>query len=141
MKLDDISKGLNVKFKDFNFSDEALLRGTFKPTKDLTKIQFEHFLDIKTLYLISPDERKIIFQFRLVMRPDIGEINFDGDCILESPDQNKIELMMQNAPKPLRKIIDNYIVKNSYYHVESFVKKENFYIPPVKGILLNFGIE
>ena len=115
----------NVNFKDFSFSDEVLLRGTFKPTQEFTKIQFEHFLDIKTYQLISLNERKIRFQFRLVMRPDIGEMNFDGECILESPDQNKIEFLMQNNPKPLRKIIDSFILKDSYYHAESFAKKEN----------------
>ena len=65
------------KFRDFRFSDEVLLRGTFKPTKNLTKVQFQHFIDILGYLLISPNERKIKFHFRLVMRPDIGEINFD----------------------------------------------------------------
>jgi len=136
-----IDINVNLTFKDFKFSDEVLLRGTFKPTKELTKIQYEHFLDILTYHLISINERKIRFQFRLVMRPDIGEINFDGECILESPEQNKIEFLMQNTPQPLRNIVDTYILKNSYYHAESFAKKENFPFLPVKELLIKFGIK
>ncbi len=130
----------DVKIKDFKFSDEFLLRGTFRPTRDLTKIQFQHFIDILGYHLISPYERKIKFHFRLVMRPDVGEINFDGECILESPEQNKIEFLIQNAPQPLRKIVDTFILKNSYYHAEKFAKQEKFLFPPAKEILKKFGI-
>jgi len=37
----------DVKFKDFRFSDEVLMRGTFKPTPEFTKVQFQHYVDIK----------------------------------------------------------------------------------------------
>ena len=131
----------DVKFKDFKFYDEFLLRGTFKPTRNLTKLQFQHFIDILSYHLISPNERKIKFHFRLVMRPDIGEINFDGECILESPEQNKIEFLMQNAPQSVRKIVDNFLLKYSYYHAEKFAKQENFLFPPAKEILKRFGIK
>jgi len=130
----------DVKFRDFKFSDEFLLRGTFRPTRDLTKIQFQHFIDILGYHLISPNERNIKFHFRLVMRPDIGEINFDGECVLEAPEQNKIEFLIQNAPQPLRKIVDKFILKNSYYHAEKFAKQEKLQFPPAKEILKKFGI-
>lgn len=128
------------KFRDFRFFDEVLLRGTFKPTKNLTKVQFQHFIDILGYHLITPNERKVKFHFRLVMRPDIGEINFDGECILESPEQNKIEFLIHNAPQPLRKVVDAFILKNSYYHAEEFTKQENFTFPSAKEILKRFGI-
>ena len=134
------SVDFDVKFKDFKFSDEFLLRGTFKTTLNWTKIQFQHFIDILGYHLISPNERKIKFHFRLVMRPDIGEINFDGECILESPEQNKIEFLIQNAPQPLRKIVDTFILKNSYYHAEKFAKQEKLQFPSAKEILKKFRI-
>ncbi len=130
----------DIKFRDFKFSDEFLLRGTFKSTLNWTKIQFQHFIDILGYRLISPNERKIKFHFRLVMRSDLGEINFDGECILESLEQNKVEFLMQNAPQPVRKIVDTFILKNSYYHAEKFAKQENFLFPPAKVILKRFGI-
>ena len=129
------------KFKDFTFSDEVLLRGTFKVTPTWTKVQFQHFIDILGYNLINPTERKIKFHFRLIMRPDIGEINFDGEFILESPEQNKIEFLIQNAPQPFRKLVDRWILKNSYYHAEKFAKRENFLFPSAKEMLKRFKIE
>ena len=139
-ELGRISIDFSYKFRDFKFSDEFLLRGTYKPKVNWTKIQFQHFIDILGYHLISPNERKIRFHFRLVMRPDLGEINFDGECILESPELYKIEFLIKNKPQPIRKIIDTFILKNSYYNAEKFTKKENFLFPSAKEILKRFGI-
>lgn len=130
----------DAKFRVFKFSDEVLLRGTFKTTPKWTKVQFQHFIDNLGFNLISQNERKIKFHFKLVMRPDIGEINFDGECILESLEQNKIEFLIQNAPQPLRKLVDTFILKNSYYHTEKFAKQQNFIFPSAKEILRGFKI-
>lgn len=90
--------------------------------------------------LINTRERKIRFHFRLVMRPDIGEINFDGEFKLESPQQNKLNFVINAIPKPLRKILDTFILKNSYYHAQRFAKRENFPFPAVRELLRKFGI-
>lgn len=37
---------LDLKFKDFKFSDEVLMKGTFKPTSEFTKVQFQLYIDI-----------------------------------------------------------------------------------------------
>ena len=57
----------DIKFRDFKFSDEVLLRGTFRPTLKWTKVQFQHFIDVLNYNLISHSERKIKFHFRLIM--------------------------------------------------------------------------
>jgi hypothetical protein len=74
------------------------------------------------------------------MRPDIGEINFDGECLLESPQQNKINFVIKTIPKPLRMFMDKFILKNSYYHAEKFARQEGFSFPPAQGILRGLGI-
>lgn len=130
----------DVKIKDFKFSDEVLLRGTFGQPSGFTKVQFQHFIDLLSYNLINTRERKIKFHFRLVMRPDIGEINFDGECVLVSPQQNKINFVIKAIPKPLRIFIDNFILKYSYYHAEKFAKQENFPFPPAQELLKRFGI-
>ena len=129
----------DIKFKDFRFSDEVLMKGTFKPTSEFIKVQFKHFINILSHNLINIRKRKIKFHFRLIMRPDIGEINFDGECILESPQQNIIHSVI--TTKPLRRIIDPFILKNSYYHAEKFAKQEDFSFPPAQEILRGFGIK
>ena len=73
------------------------------------------------------------------MRPDLGEINFDGECILESPQQNKIHFLIDT--KPLRSFMDRFILKNSYYHAEKFAKQEDFSFPPAQEILRIIGIK
>ena len=141
MNLTKRSIEFDIKIKNFKFSDDVLLKGTFKPTSGFSKIQFQHFIDILSYNLINTRERKIKFHFRLVMRPDIGEINFDGECILESPQQNKINFAIKTIPKPLRIFIDTFILKNSYYHAEKFAKQENFPFPPTQELLKRFGIK
>ena len=130
----------DLKFKNFTFNDEVLMKGTFKPTSEPIKVQFQHYIDILSYKLINVRERKIRFHFRLIMRPDMGEINFDGECILESPQQNKINFVIKTIPKPLRTFMDTFILKNSYYHAEKFAKQENFPFPSAQGILRGLGI-
>lgn len=134
-KLGKRSIEFDIKFKDFKFTDDFLLKGTFKTTPILTKVQFQHIINNLNYKLISSTERKLSFHFRLIMRPDLGEINFDGECIIESPEQNKIAFMIQNAPQPFRKLVDKWILKNCFYHAEEFAKKENFPFPPAEFLL------
>ena len=123
------------KYKDFKFSDEVLMKGTFKPKSKLTKLEFQHNIEILSSDLINVRERKVRFHFRLVMRPDVGEMNFDGECILESPQQNKIHFVINSIPKGLLIFMEKIILKESYYHAEKFAKQENFQFPPVQLIL------
>ena len=125
----------DVKFKGFKFSDEFLLRGTFKSGLKWTKIKFHHSINIVYFHRINTSERKIKFHFKLVMRPDVGEMSFDGECLLVSPEQNKIEFIMKNAPRVLGRLVDMFILKNSYLHAEIFAKQENFLFPPAKELL------
>lgn len=139
-ELKKTSIEFDIKVRDFKFSDDFLLRGTFKPTPKWTKIQFQHFTNILGYNLISSNERKVKFQFRLVMRPDLGEINFEGECIIESPEQNKIGFLIQNASQPLIKFLEPFILKNCYYHAEKFAKQEKIHFPSAKEILKKIGI-
>jgi len=123
----------DIKFKDFRFSDEVLMKGTFKLTSEFTKVQFQHYINILNNNLINIRERKIRFHFRLIMRPDIGEINFDGECILESLQQNKIHSVI--STKSFRSIMDKFLLKNSCNHAEKFAKQENFPFPNPYQIL------
>ncbi len=44
------------------------------------------------------------------------------------------------APQPLRKLVDKFILRNSYYYAEKFAKQENFIFPSAKEILRRFKI-
>ena len=130
-----------MKFKDFIFSDEVLMRGTFKAPSGFSKLNFEHFIEMISYDLINNKERKIVFQFRLIMRPDVGEINFVGECILESPQQDKIDFIINFLPGALRSLTDKIILKESYFHAEKFAKQEEFLFPSVHVILKGLRIK
>jgi hypothetical protein len=85
--------------------------------------------------LINERERKFECHFTLEMKPDIGEINFDVECILESPEQQKVEFVIYNAPKVISDFITPFILKNSYKEAEKIGKSEGISFPPVEQIL------
>lgn len=131
----------DMKIRDFKFYGDSFKRGFFKPTPIPTKIRFTHYIDILGINLISKTERKIKFNFRLEMNPDVGEINFEGECILESPQQHRIDFVIKRIPKPLRKFIDTFILKYSYHHAEEIAKLERIPFPPAEFLLQGLGIK
>ena len=138
IKLQKGSLRFNMNLKDFKFSDDVLLRGTTKlKSGSSAEMNFQHIITILSYDLMNVNERKIRFRFRLIMRPDVGEINFDGECILESLNQDKIHM----AFKLMINFIDRFLLQESYYHAEEFMKQENFLFPPANIILKKFGIK
>lgn len=132
----------DVRIKDFKFFDEILIKGKHKITSNWQKVRFNHNLnwDISE-DLVNRDERKIKFQFKLKMQPDMGEIIFRGECILESPEQGKISFIQHNAPQLLNNFVHNFLLKYSYINAEKFAKEQKFLFPPAELILKRFGIQ
>jgi len=74
------------------------------------------------------------------MQPDLGEMMFDGECILESPEQIKVSFIQQNAPHLLNNFVQKFLLKYSYINAEKFAKEQKIPFPPAKFILKKFGI-
>ncbi len=131
----------DAKVKNFKFFKETFFRGSNKIESKWKKIAFTHHIESIKSELINNQERKFHFHFTLEMKPDLGEINFDGEFILESPEQNKISFFLQNAPQALSQFYTPFILKNSYNNSEKIGKKEGLPFPPAKDILRRFGIK
>jgi len=134
----------DIRIKDFKFFEEILIKGKHNPsfTSNWQKINFDHNIkwDISK-HLINIDERKIKFQFKLKIRPDLGEIMFKGECILESPEQEKISFILHNSPQLLNKFVSKFLLKYSYINAEKFAKEQKLLFPPIVLILKRFGIQ
>ena len=132
----------DMRIKDFKFFNEILIKGKHKISKSWEKARFEHQAKWNiSKSLISKGKRKINFQFKLKMQPDFGEIMFEGECTLESPEQAKISFVMQNAPQVLDNFAKNFILKFSFLNAEKFAKEQKILFPPVRFILRKLGIE
>ena len=131
----------DIEIRNFKFYGDISKKGTFKPTLIPTKIRFVHYINILSLNSINKTERKIKFHFRLVMNPNVGEISFDGECILESTQQDRVDFVIKNIPSPLRKFIDNHIIKYSYYNTEKIARLEHIPFPPTEFLLQGLGIK
>jgi tetratricopeptide (TPR) repeat protein len=122
----EISNGVpavNFTVKNFQFSDSSI-KGTFTQKDTSTKGNVHAQLDILNYTMISENERKIRFHFKLETEPYIGAISFEGDFVLVSSDQLKINKLIQKDPNFLRKLTDKTILKQCFSHVEKVIGKK-----------------
>ena len=136
------SAEFDMRIKDFKFFNEILIKGAHKISKNWEKTRFDHQAKWNvSKSLISKDKRKINFQFKLKMQPDFGKIIFEGECMLESPEQAKVSFVMQNAPHVLDNFVKNFILKYSFLNAEKFAKEQKIPFPPTRFILRKLGID
>ena len=126
----------DMQLKAFKFTKEFFFKGANKPTTSgLKKVRFTYYLDKKGHVLVNPSERKIDFHFTLEMHPDLGEINLDGECVLESPEQQKIQFCLINQVPPFMRFIDKIILKKCYENSKKIAEKNNINFPPVDFLM------
>ena len=128
-------KKFKVKVRKVKFSNEVLLKGTVSPPSDLSKVQFQHFIDLLSYALINSKDRKIKFRFSLIVQPDIGEINFNGEFVFKSRQQDQLNLLIDRNLEELKKAINIWILNRSCYNAKRFAKRNNFPFPPVRELL------
>lgn len=127
-------KSIDFRFKvsDFSFTNDYCFKGGFKRSPNWKKVQFSYHIDERRVSneLDTPTERTITFKFTLTMLPDLGEISFNGKCILTSPEQQKVSIALQRAPKAIYFIADKEIRKSSLKHAEQIAKEKGIPVPP-----------
>lgn len=126
----------DMQLKSFKFKKEFCLRGAVALPNQWKKIQFKYYLD-KNIHssLLNSQERKIDFHFTLEMHPDFGEINFDGECVLESPEQQKVQFCFTNQIPPFIQFIDRIILKKCYENSKKIADKNNIPFPLVDFLM------
>jgi len=131
---------ISFELKNYQFSYESLT-GVKKPLKNQKQIQIAHFLDKFDYQILNDTEIKVKFHFRLVIAPKVGEYSFDGECIMESPEQEKIRHLLKNYRAKLKHAVNRFLLKECYFYAEKLALSENLYFPPVQEILDVYRIE
>lgn len=127
------SAEFDMRLTKYKFFDENCFRGVnINIPGLLKKVQFHHNLNHRIEQKISLTERKITFDFLLEMRPDLGEISFKGECIFESPQQDKIDFLLAKIPKSVvnNLIIVKEITKNCFANASRIAKRNGLPFPP-----------
>lgn len=133
---------ISIEFdlRNYRFSHESVT-GVKSPPNNHGKIQVAHFLDKFDYQILNITEIKVKFHFRLVIAPDVGEYSFDGECIMESPEQEKIRHLLDEYPGKLKEAVNKFLLKECYLYAEKLANSENLYFPPLQKILNTYGIK
>lgn len=70
------------------------------------------------------------FHYKLVMKPNIGEIVFDGNYTIYNPEKQKLAFVLQNAPKAIELILKKITYNKSIIHAEKIANENGIYFPP-----------
>jgi len=126
----------DMRLKDFKFRKEFCLKGAVTQSSQWKKVQYKYFLD-KNIHssLLNSQERKIDFHFTLEMHPDFGEINFNGECILESPEQQKVQFCLFNEIPPFMQFINRIILNQCFKNSKKIAEKNKIPFPPVDFLI------
>ena len=116
-----------ARIKDYKFYNEKYFSGSREPNPENFKdIQIK--LHIREKELINKTERLLFFSFTMEFFPNCGEFAFDGECVIESPNQNSIGLLL-DASKSFRMRVEYNIYKRAYPLAEKIAKEEGILIP------------
>lgn len=117
-----------ARFKDFKFYNEKYFSGSIEPNPENLK-DIQIILHIRKKELINKTDRLLLFTFIMKLLPNCGEFVYDGECIIESPDQNTIGLLL-DASNSFRMRVEYNIYERAYPLAEKIAKEEGIFIPP-----------
>jgi hypothetical protein len=126
-------------FKNFRFSHESFT-GVESPPDNQGRLKISHVIDKLEYQIITETEIKVKFHFGLIIAPEVGDYGFDGECILESPEQEKIRHLLQKSPANLKQALNKFLLKECYLYAEKLAHSEDLYFPPVRKILNSYRI-
>jgi len=122
-----------ARIKDHKFYNEKYFSGSIEPNpENLKDIKIK--LHIRKKIIINKTDRLLFFNFTMKFLPTCGEFAFDGKCVIESPDQNTIGLLL-DASNSFRMRVEYNIYKRAYPLAEKIAIEEGIFIPPSDMIL------
>ena len=125
-----------VRMKDYKFYNEKYYQGLDQTSPNNTKfVDFKFQVSKKEL--ISKCNRLLTFTITVNFMPNSSKFVFDGECVIESPDQNIIKLLIDNSDS-FRMLIEYNIFKKVYPLVERMAKEERLLVPPSELVIKDF---
>lgn len=117
-----------AQIKDYKFYNEKYFSGSIESNpENLKDIQVK--LHIRKKELFNKTDRLLFYTFTMKFLPNCGEFAFDGECVIESPDQNTIGLLLDTS-NSFRMRVEYNIYKRAYLLAEKIAKEEEIFIPP-----------
>ena len=143
-----VKKGRTIEFetvtRDLSFSNEMIQKGSFNNVafekEEKITHEFIHSFDILSDNLLNKIERKVCFHFKLKIEPNVAIIDFDGEFILESEQQRKIDKLIKKRADFIKNYLNNFILKYSYYHTEKIANLNAIPFTQADLILKSLGI-
>ena len=117
-----------ARIKEYKFYNEKYFGGSEEPNPE-SLIEIKIKLDIRKKELINKTDRLLFYTFTMKFLPNYGEFAFDGECVVESPDQNTIGLLLDTS-NSFRMRVEYNIYKSAYPLAEKIAKEEGIFIPP-----------
>lgn len=128
-----VSVNWKARTKDYKFYNEKFIHGIAEPTlESFNRIDFK--VEISKKDLVSKDERLIFFTVRVKLLPACGEFAFDGEMIIESPDQKTIELLLDKSDS-FKIRVEYNIIKRVYPLAEKIAKEQGLFLIPSDMLL------
>ena len=126
----------DFKFFKVNYIQGADERepGKIKPVriKPIAEIKKIHPLGLKGTIRID-------FMFIIQIHPDVGEISFNGTCLVHSENLEKIQATFEKKNKIIFAQVKKDILKSAYPHAKNYAKNRGHKLPPLEFILRNIG--
>ncbi len=126
---------------DFKFFKVNYFQGADRKKPGRIKtVGIKPIVDIKKTHALGPEGTiRIDFMFTIQMLPDVGEINFNGKCLIYSENPERIAAALENNVEAIFKIIKKDILKSAYPHARNFGKNKGHNLPPLDFIITNIG--
>ncbi len=128
-------KKAQFRVKNFNFFNEAAT--PWVDQRGNNKIEYDYKLRLLRLSKVNPTEALLRFKFKLQILPDVGEIKFHGECIVESTTiKYLVYIMKDSTPKqvkeknqPFKDALISLVRKRCFEHAKDIGEKENIRFP------------
>lgn len=118
---------------NFKFFKINIFQGSDRKINGFAKMVFiKPIIDI-TKY----SDKEIKFTITLQIKPDIGELNFNGRCSVYSSNYERFSKMIENYFDNIKQTIKKDILKEAYPHAKRYVKNKGINLPPLDFIMMN----
>lgn len=141
-----MEKRVGLRVKHFRFENEKI---TPWVNQSKGNVEYSHYLETPGITPNNKLEGLLSFNFRLEILPDIGEISFSGDCILESSNLKTIIMVLKSPEnsklkiknRPILEVINKLLLRRLLDHSKEIGEKEGIRFHSYELVLKNLGLE
>lgn len=135
-----IKKRISFRVKNFNFSDEKITN--WVDSRVTKQVEYEHDLRTTIFTPINPTEGLLKLNFKLQILPDIGEVKFNGVCIVESSFMKEIiHIMKTKGNKPFYDALNKLLLRRCFDHSKLIGEKNGMHFHSFDIVLRKYELD